>query len=235
MDAPPPPTVVDVGLGQRQARPMWGLAIGLVVVGVVVIASNVGGGTRPTALGATAFGAVLVVLGLLLARAIPKLLRPRRLVLDEQGIRLLDEVGKPFDVAWGELLQVRASYARKPGPVRSPLSWGGVTDDAAPDGTLEHSFGVSTYVRVDLVPADPAFLERHPGMRGYRRLTGRPAGTPVGVPWAEDVGDQQAVIRVPFGDQPQLLAPVDAALRAHAGARYHPPVNEGLALGFRYS
>lgn len=233
-----PPSTVEVGLGPRQARVLWAVTIGVLATGGALAAFGAfGTPRRPVPL---VVGLAIVAFGVFLVRSVPKIMRPRQLILDGRGIRLVDTGWRSFEVEWGELLQVRASYARKPGPVRSPLSWGGTTADAGPDGTLERSFGVSTFVRVDLVPADPAFLDRHPAMQPYRRFTGRPAGTPTGVgeggaPWAEDVGGRQVVLRVPFGDQPELLAAVDHALRLHAGTRYHPPVNEGLALGFRYS
>ena len=187
-----PPSVVDVSLGPRAKRNLWGVTIGFLLFGVLLVGSAVLGDDVPIPV--LIIGVVLLLIGVGLARLTPKALRHREVVVDQDGIRLVDTGWRPFEVRWEELAQVRASYARKPGPARNPVSWGGITEDAGPEGELRRSFGVSTFVRLDLVPADPAFLERHPNMKPYRRFTGRPEGVgPDPAPWAPDVGDRQAV------------------------------------------
>lgn len=53
--------------------------------------------------------------------------------------------------------------------------------------------------------------------------------------WSTVPEDRQPVLRIVFGPIPHVIGPIDEALRSHAGERYRPPVNEGIAWGFRYS
>lgn len=234
--APDPPgeRTVDLTFGPRQRRVFTALTLGLVACGVLCLVLALGAGL-PGASGYLAGGAVSFLAAHGLVRLRRRVLAPRALVFDARGVRHATDDRRAFAVEWRELAQARVSYARKPGPLRNPVTLRGVTADAPAGEDPPVQFGVSTFVRLDLVPNDPAFLDRH-DLKAFVRWTGRPPGTPVDpAPWSEDVGDRQAIIRVPFGDMPELLAAVDAALRAHAGDRYHPPVNEGLALGFTYS
>lgn len=241
---PPPPTApagsppteltVDLTFGDRQRRTFAFVIAVLGGLGLVCLVSAVGA-DPPGRYGLLAFAAVWFSATYGLIRLRRRIFAPRSLVFDRRGIRHVTSDRRAFQVEWSELSQARVSYARKPGPLRNPLSWGGVTADAPVGESPPPQFGVSTFVRLDLVPSDPGFLDRH-DLTAFTRWTGRPDGVDVDpTPWAEDIGDRQAIIRIPFGDLPELLAATDAALRTFAGDRYHPAVNEGLAWGFTYS
>ncbi|CAN5641227.1 hypothetical protein BH10ACT1_BH10ACT1_24290 [soil metagenome] len=232
---PPNELIVDLTLGRRQLVPF--LVAVVVFLGFAVLCGTaVAGAPWPGNAGLAVVAALLLLAVYGMFRVRKRIFAPRSLVFDGRGIRQVAVDRRAFALEWAEVAQARVSYARKPGTIRSPLTWGGITEDAAPGQDPAASFGVSTFVRLDLVPADAAFLDRHPELKPFKRWTDRPAGTPkAGAPWAEDVGGRQAIIRIPFGDMPQLAAATDAAIQAFAGSRYHPPVNEGLAWGFRYS
>ena len=236
--SPAPPTgeiSVDLTFGRRQLVPF---VVSVAVFGGLGVLSAVGaaGAGWPGSAGLAVIAVLLLLAVFGMFRVRTRIFAPRSLVFDARGIRQLAVDKRAFAIEWGELAQARVSYARKPGTIRSPLTWGGITRDAEPGHDPARSFGVSTFVRLDLVPADPGFLQRHPDLKNFKRWTGRPADTSLaGPPWAEDVGGRQAIIRITFGDMPQLAAATDAALQATAGPRYHPPVNEGMAWGFKYS
>ncbi|QXC61856.1 hypothetical protein KSP35_03220 [Aquihabitans sp. G128] len=232
---PTAPIQVDVTFGRRQRITYH---VGTTVVAALAVLVLVGAVTAP----AVAANVGLAVLGLLLLAGAAQLVRlrarvfaPRSLVFDGRGIRQVAVDRRAFEVEWSELTQARVSYARKASPLRSPLALGGVTDDAPPGGNPARHLAVSTFVRLDLVPADRSFLDRHPNLKPFRRFTKPPGGQLPPAPWADDVGSSQAIIRIPFGDLPEVAAALDAGLRRFAGPRHHPPVNEGLALGFTYS
>lgn len=222
---------VDLTFGRNQR---YGFAAGvglLLALGLGLWANLL---TDEPHVAAPVIGTVLLVLAGLLLRVRHRIFAPRSLTFDARGIRHGAVDRRAFQVEWSELAQARVSYARKPGPLRSPLTWGGVTADADPGQDPRAHWGISTFVRLDLVPADPGFLDRHRNLAVFKRYTGRPGEAPRST-WADDIGEQQAILRIPFGDMPQVASEVDAGLRRFAGERYHPPVNEGLAWGFRYS
>jgi hypothetical protein len=89
-------------------------------------------------------GGILLLLGLVVVSSWQKLTRPRRLVFDQDGIRMDDPGGKPWFVAWHELGAVAISRT-----VQTKVK---ATDMRR------------TLVRLDMFPADPGFRARHPEM-----------------------------------------------------------------------
>ncbi|MEP1126363.1 MAG: hypothetical protein ABJH68_20970 [Ilumatobacter sp.] len=223
-------TTIDVGTPRRQQLVMVvGAAVmaafGLLVVAAVPFGDN---GELPLVakVAAVVIGSVMVLpfLGVLALRK--RIAEPRALTIDSAGIRYDAGPTLSFDTKWSELAQVRASYARKPSTARSPWSWRGLRDDAPPGGSPEKKLLVSTYARLDLIPNDDGFGDRHPTTRRFTRTMPDPDS---------DDAPRQAIVRIPFGNLPHVVGLIDRALHEHAGDAYHPPVNEGFAWGFTYS
>jgi hypothetical protein len=76
----------------------------------------------------------------------------------------------------------------------------------------------TTLVRLDLVPRDAEVFARHPEMRHL---------------W-EASGGRQAY-RLPLGPHGSFVGPIDAGLRTFAPGLYRGVIDEGIAMGFRYT
>jgi hypothetical protein len=76
----------------------------------------------------------------------------------------------------------------------------------------------TTLVRVDLFPGDQGFQSRHPEMAHL---------------W-EHSGAKQSY-RLPLGPKGDSITAIDNGLRMYAQGRYRGVVDEGIAMGFRYS
>jgi hypothetical protein len=76
----------------------------------------------------------------------------------------------------------------------------------------------TTLVRVDLFPGDQGFQSRHPEMAHL---------------W-EHSGAKQSY-RLPLGPKGDSITAIDNGLRMYAQARYRGVIDEGIAMGFRYT
>ncbi|GGK97086.1 hypothetical protein Sme01_35440 [Sphaerisporangium melleum] len=140
--------VVDLGAGSKGRAVASGVAAG--VVGLISLVSaltgQVAGGTG-VVVAAGVLGVVFIAVGLIPLVAWRAITRPRRLVIEQPGIRWDDPRGTSWAVAWTELSGVAISR------------------------TVQRRFGPADYllprkvrVRLDLFPADPGFRTRHPEM-----------------------------------------------------------------------
>jgi hypothetical protein len=223
----------DLTIRGRQKRIFGGTIVVLGGLGALSLIGTVLGGRT---FGWAIFGGVLILAAVLLGSTWKRVCATRTLEVNRRGIRHVVDDPRTFEVTWGELAELRLSYARKPGnPRTATKAQRTFAEDAPAGGDPANPAGVRTYVRLDLVPADQTFLQRHPNMVALRRSTLRPADSSAVAPWSDDVLDRQAIIRLSFGERPDLYSHVDAALRRFAGERYHVPVNEGLASGTTYS
>ncbi|MET8141454.1 hypothetical protein ABZU32_14200 [Sphaerisporangium sp. NPDC005288] len=142
------PVVVDVGAGSKAKAVAAAVVAG--TLGVVTVASALTGqvdGGPATTVVAGVLGVVFIALGLLPLLAWRKITRPRKLVIEQVGIRWDDPRGTSWAVPWHELSGVAVSR------------------------TVQRRFKLDDYllprkvmVRVDLFPADPGFRVRHPEM-----------------------------------------------------------------------
>ncbi|XRQ12516.1 hypothetical protein ACN3XK_16960 [Actinomadura welshii] len=152
---PRDPVTVDVGAAQTRQ-----IVVGATVAGALgvlalasVVTGNVEGGTGAR-VAAFVIGLVFALIGVLPLLMWRIAFRPRRLVLDADGVRWEDPEGSPWAVRWPELGRVTLSYP-------------------APD---YDSPRVSSAVNLDLRPAEPGFRDAHPemghlivrGVDGYR-------------------------------------------------------------------
>ena len=162
-----------------------------------------------------------------------KVRRARRLRVDRNGLTWFLAGTVDEFVAWDELAEVRVSYARKSSRFLSL----GDQQDLRRDGEYEQGLRTTLLLRIDLVPTSAAFTDAHPELAARVRWADRNPGDPPPPhpPWKERIGDSDAVVRVPYGDRPDLFGPFDEALERFAGPRYRRPRNEGQAMGFRYS
>jgi hypothetical protein len=121
-----------------------------------------------------------------------KAFRPRRLVIEQPGIRWDDPQGQPWAVPWHELAAVAIS---KHGALEVDHSMNAKVSGAISDRVL----GESVLVRLDMFPADPGFHQRHPEMAHL---------------WT---GDR---LRLQLGHNVRLLPQMDAAIRYFQPGRY---------------
>lgn len=178
---PGPPTVIDVGaISTKHVLAGTFLLLGLgglAVVSGLVGAVAGGAGVRITAI---AIGAVFVLLGLLPIIKRRKVFRPRKLIVEQQGIRWDDPEGTSWAIPWAELSAVSIN---KHGKLEvGPQS----VNDRIVGAATEKLTGENVFVRVDLYPADPGFRSRHPQLEhlwefqdvknGYRLPLGRNPG-----------------------------------------------------------
>jgi hypothetical protein len=141
------PVVVHVGATVKRTAAIGGAVcggLGLLTV-VAALAGQISGGTGATVL-AMIIGGVFLVLGLMVPLSWRMLSRPRRLVFDQDGIRMDEPHGKPWAVAWHELAAIAISRTKQRRI------------------TLTDFVVRRILVRLDLFPADPSFRARHPEM-----------------------------------------------------------------------
>ncbi|MFC4591421.1 hypothetical protein [Sphaerisporangium corydalis] len=144
----PRPVVIDVGAGSKaKAVAACVVAEGIGALSVYAAFTGQVDGGSGVAVAAGVIGALFIAVGLLPVVAWRKITRPRRLVIEQQGIRWDDPRGRPWAVAWHELAGVGVSRT-----VQRRIR---AEDRLTPRKVM---------VRVDLFPADPGFRARHPEM-----------------------------------------------------------------------
>lgn len=143
-----PPVVVDVGAGSGVKAVAGGVVAGGIGVLSLVAAltGDVEGGAG-VAIAVGVIGAVFLLIGLLPVFTWRRITRPRKLVIEERGIRWDDPRGASWAVAWQELSAVAISRTVQR---RVKLE--------------DHLLPRKVLVRLDLFPADPGFRARHPEM-----------------------------------------------------------------------
>jgi hypothetical protein len=182
---PGQPAVIDVGAAEGRRAAIAATLLILIGLGALILgfveAAN--GRLNAGAIGAFIFGAVLLILGLIPVVNANRYFRPRRLIIEQAGIRWDDPKGRSWAVPWHELAAISISLHQKAeGP---EISLSGALAGAAVDKTL----GKVVRVRLDLFPADPGVRGRHPEMEhlwefhklvnGYRQ----PLGSHADVIW----------------------------------------------------
>lgn len=154
-----PAAVIDVGKADSRR-----FVIGSVVSGALGLTAIIAGlagaveGGPGVAIAAVAIGAVFLLVGLLPLLARKQAFRPRRLVIEPAGIRWDDPRGSPWAVPWPELAAV--SLTRHGALQVGPES---VSDKVA-GAMADRMVGERVVIRLDLVPADAGFHQRHPEM-----------------------------------------------------------------------
>ncbi|WP_439661294.1 hypothetical protein ACSHWB_07215 [Lentzea sp. HUAS TT2] len=166
----PPPVVIDLGKSDTRKVLIGGSVAGilgiLALVGAVtafIDGEPVGGSI------AAVIGVAFTGIGVMAVVKWKTISRPRKLVIEQQGIRLDDPQGMPWAVAWQELGAISISR----------------TQERAVQ--LADALVRRTLVRVDLHPRDPQqFRPAHPTMEpmwefhrvqnGYRLPLGDSAG-----------------------------------------------------------
>jgi hypothetical protein len=190
---PAGPAIIEVGKADAKRFVIGAIVSG--ILGLIAICAGLTGaveGGIGVAIAAIAIGAVFLLIGLLPLLLRKKAFRPRRLVIEQPGIRWDDPQGQPWAVPWHELSGVAIS---KHGAIEVDHSVNAKVSGAITDRVL----GESVLVRLDLFPADPGFHQRHPEMAHL---------------WAQDR------YRMPFGRSPALIPQIDAALRQFQPMRY---------------
>ncbi|WP_248960718.1 hypothetical protein [Sphaerisporangium perillae] len=140
--------MVDVGAGSKGKAVAGGVvagALGLISVFSALTGQVEGGGATAAVVGV--LGVVFIAIALLPVLTWRKITRPRKLVIEQPGIRWDDPAGRSWAVAWSELAAVAVSR------------------------TVQRRFRLDDYLmprkvmlRLDLFPADPGFRARHPEM-----------------------------------------------------------------------
>jgi hypothetical protein len=161
----------------------------LAIVGGVVETVN----GRFGGLVALGFGLVFLGIGLVPVFNRKRAFRPRRLVIEQAGIRWDDPKGAPWAVGWQELAAV--ALGRHEAAQTGPDSVGEKVAGAA----MNRALGERVLVRLDLFPADPGFHHRHPELAHL---------------W---IGDR---LRLQLGHNAKLLPQMDAAIRYFQPGRY---------------
>jgi hypothetical protein len=142
---------------------------------------------------AVAFGVACLSIGLIPVFHRKRVFRPRRLVIEQAGMRWDDPKGEPWAVRWQELAAVALSR-HEPGNTGTE----GVTDEVA-DAVVERALGDRVLLHLDLFPGDPGFHQRHPEMAYL---------------WKKDR------LRLPLGHNAPLLPQLDGAIRYFQPGRY---------------
>jgi hypothetical protein len=198
--------VIDVGKADAKR-----FVIGSVVSGAVglvaIIAGLVGAveGGVGVAIGAVCIGAVFLLIALLPVMARRKAFRPRRLVIEQPGIRWDDPQGIPWAVRWHELAAVSLS---RHGALELPET----VSDKVSGAIVDRVAGERVLVRLHLFPADAGFHQRHPEMAPL---------------WHQDR------LRLPLGHNAALVPQMDAALRYFQPMRYRGVQETGGFMGLR--
>jgi hypothetical protein len=188
-----PPMVFETG--RADARRFVIASAVLITLGMIAViggaAETVNG--RMGGLIAVGFGVVFLGIGLVPVVNRKRAFRPRRLVIEQAGIRWDDPKGEPWAVRWQELAAVALNRheAAEVGP-------DGLSDKVA-GAIADRALGERVLVRLDLFPADPHFHQRHPEMAHL---------------WT---GDR---LRLLLGHHARLLPQMDAAIRYFQPSRY---------------
>jgi hypothetical protein len=191
--APSAPVVIDVGKADAKRFVIASVVCG--AIGLIAICAGLAGavnGGIGTVITMVVIGAVFLLIAALPLLMRKKAFRPRRLVIEQPGIRWDDPQGQPWAVPWHELAAVAIS---KHGALEVDHSMNAKVSGAISDRVL----GESVLVRLDMFPADPGFHQRHPEMAHL---------------WAQDR------YRMPFGRSPALIPQIDAAIRHFQPMRY---------------
>jgi len=198
------PVAIDVGgTAARQ------LVIGAVVsgvVGLIAIVAGLGGdvdGGGEAA--AIVIGGLFLVPPLLVVTMSKQLFRPRKLVFEPRGVRWDDPQGKPWAIAWSELVAVSIS---KHSAMKTPQTLNDKLVGAATDKMI----GERAHVRLDLYPAHPSFPHQHPQMAHLWERQGVKNG-----------------YRLPLGSNVKYIPIIDQAMRTFAPQVYRGvQVTEGV-------
>lgn len=192
----PQPVVLDVAKGSRPTILLGAgvlLVFGLIAVGAAVAGAVSGGTGSRTGVGVC--GGIMLLIGLLPLVFWHWVFRPRKLIMESRGVRWDDPRGKPWAVGWAEVGMIAVSTAERASRT-----------------------GMTTLVRLDVLPRDPGFPARHPEMAHLVRHK-----------------DGQMSYRLPLGPHSTYLTVVDNGLRRFAPpGLYRGVVDEGFAWGFRY-
>ncbi|MGI5505097.1 hypothetical protein [Lentzea sp. CA-135723] len=167
---PPPPVVVDLGKSDTRKVLIGGSVAG--ILGVLALVGAVTAFLDGEPVGgsiAAVIGIAFTFIGVMAVVKWKTISRPRKLIIEQQGIRLDDPQGMPWAVGWQELGAISISR----------------TQERAVQ--LADALVRRTLVRVDLHPRDPQrFRPAHPTMEpmwefhrvqnGYRLPLGDSAG-----------------------------------------------------------
>jgi hypothetical protein len=186
---------VVIETGRADSRRFVVASIVLISLGLV---ATIGGAIetvngRLGGLIAVGFGVVFLLIGLVPVFNRKRAFRPRRLVIEQAGIRWDDPKGEPWSVRWQELAAVALCRheAAEVGP-------DGLSDKVA-GAVADRVLGERVLVRLELFPADRGFHQRHPEMAHL---------------WT---GDR---LRLLLGHNLRLLPQMDAAIRYFQPSRY---------------
>ena len=139
---------------------LWGLSVAVVVA---VVRGDVDGGPVARVV-AGVLGGCFGLLALVVSLALFDLRRPRRLLIDHEGIRLDTGRRTPeFRLAWTEIagVSLRLSDKRRRIHARLHHQWFDLPPEATP-----------IVAALELYPADPEAVRRHPELRRAWRLGG---------------------------------------------------------------
>lgn len=192
-----PPTVIDVGATDTRKGIVGGIVAG--TIGLIAIVAGLFGAVDGGAVAgiiAIVIGAVFLLIGLLPVMMHRKAFRPRKLIVEQPGIRWDDPQGRPWAVAWGELAAVSIS---KHGALKLPES----ASEKIVGATTEKLLGENVLVRLDFYPADLGFRGRHPELEHL---------------W--EFQDVKGGYRLPLGKSPKYIPLIDAAARHFAPTIY---------------
>ncbi|MFS8104025.1 hypothetical protein LFM09_43615 [Lentzea alba] len=166
----PQPVVIDLGKSDTRKVLIGGSVAG--VLGILALVGSVSAFLDGEPVGGTIAGIIGIAFTFIGVMAVVKwktISRPRKLIIEQQGVRLDDPQGMPWAVGWQELGAVSISR----------------TQERAVQ--LADALVKRTLVRLDLHPRDPArFRPGHPTMEplwefhrvqnGYRLPLGDSAG-----------------------------------------------------------
>ena len=167
---PPPPVVVDLGKSDTRKVLIGGSVAGVLgILALVGAVSAFADGEPVGGIIAGIIGIAFTGIGVMAVVKFKTVSRPRKLIIEQQGIRLDDPQGMPWAVGWQELGAISISR----------------TQERAVQ--LADALVKRTLVRVDLHPRDPQrFRPAHPTMEplwefhrvqnGYRLPLGDSAG-----------------------------------------------------------
>lgn len=144
----PPPVVLDLGASDARKLVIGGaVAGGLGILALFGAITSFASGEAVGGSIAGVIGLVFTGIGVLAVVKFKTVSRPRKLIIEAQGIRLDDPQGMPWAVSWQELGAVSVSRTRERAV------------------ELADALVRRTMVRVDLHPRDPAsFRPAHPTM-----------------------------------------------------------------------
>jgi hypothetical protein len=159
-------TSYDINLGRSRALSLL-LAVallGLLVTGAVYVAVDPATADAATRWIGVGFAVVFGIPWLLLLLALPRLLKPSRLVLDERGVSY--RFGRESTlVEWTEIAAIGIAFELPPDVPSIDLS--GIATQLIMDEVLKANN--SRNVALEIFPASLESLDRHPVLAGFRK------------------------------------------------------------------